>query len=341
MTVKDSVKIGKLNIKNRIVRAATNDYRGNEDGTVSCEQLDIYKKLAETEIGLIISGNFAVTREGRIDGTMNGFGSVDECESAKRLTETVHKYDKHIFAQLVHAGCKSKIYSIYDNPYGNVNALSRADIHVLTGDFARAAYYAKRTGFDGVEIHFSHGYLLSDFLNPKLNIRTDEYGLGHGEIKIIGEVIRRTRILCGDDFPIIVKISSRIPGLSEESNLFFLHRVIKEFDEAGVDGFELSGLDIAEHGFNDHLYYEMEMKEIRRDTVKPIILTGGIRTNRDCNEAMVMGADLLGFSRPFIRNPYFAEDLLLGKESRCVSCNRCYTLKERGGKRCVYGGDTE
>lgn len=335
MEVGNGGSIGKMLLPNRIVRSATNDYRGDRDGCVSKEQLEIYDELAKSAVGLIITGNFAVSEEGRIDENQNCLITENQILSAKALSDICHKHNKKVVMQLVHCGMKSRILYKEGHTNYDVNVMSASVVRQMINRFAITAMEAKKAGFDGVQLHLSHGYLLSDFLNPYVNKRKDRYGLDDGRLTIIDELFEKVRFLVGDDFPILVKISSYINELPDVNNEIFMMTLVKELEYSRASAIELSGLDLAEYKETDRLYYIDTLENIRSFTDIPIILTGGIRSPFDIKYSFEKGADFVGFSRPFLRNPSFANDIFAGKESRCISCNACYKLKE-GNKRCAF-----
>lgn len=334
MTVDENGLIGNIVLKNRIVRSATNDYRGDEKCCVSKEQMLIYEKLAETPIGLIITGNFAVSDDGRIDSNQNCLKTEEQINSAKILCDICHKGDSKVVMQLSHSGMKSRMpQSMRERNY-DVNTMSLREIKEVINQYACAAMEAMRAGFDGVEIHLSHGYLLSDFLNPLVNKRTDEYGLDKGNMRIISDLFDCVRFLVGEDYPILVKITSFIEGYASVNNELFLSNLLKTLEYNRAAAVELSGLNLADYKKEDRLYYLDVLADISEETSLPIILTGGIRDTCDVVKAFDAGADYIGFSRPFIRQPSFASLLLNGEGSKCISCNACYRLKE-GTRRCA------
>lgn len=336
MEVTQRGTIGRIITNNRIVRSATNDYRGGEDKTVSMEQVGIYKELARSNVGLIITGNFAISEDGAIDSNQNALLTSKQRESARMISDACHEYKKPVVLQLSHAGLKTRIPKYQGSDLYDVNKMTHDEIKKVINMFAICTLEAKMLGFDGVQIHLSHGYLLSDFLNPSVNKRSDEFGLLEDGDWIINPLFSKIRYLVGDGYPILVKITSYIDKLSKEKNDKFLENLSKRVEKAGVSSIELSGLNLPSFGKNDHLYYGDCINVVKKETNIPLILTGGLRNMEDVNKAISLGADFVGFSRPFIRNPLFANDLLAAKESECISCNACYSLKEKGSKRCGF-----
>lgn len=325
--------------RNRIVRSATNDYRGNPDGSISDEQLLIYKELAEGGAGLIITGNFYVSEDGRVDETMPGLSDLGSLEDLRRLTEAVHSNGCAIVAQLNHAGLKSKMRPELAR-LALPSAFLKSELDRISMDFGRAASIARGCGFDGVQLHCAHGYLLSSFLDPSINSRGDEYGASAaGRARFPLEVIKRIKEHCGENYPLFIKVDSAImykSGWDAESYSRLFNEYLRLFEKAGVHAVELSGLNLGSFTKEDHNYFERELFLAREASSLPLILTGGIRSMEDAGSAFDAGADLIGFSRPFILDPNFGNRLLQeGNRSGCISCNACYGLKKPGGKRCA------
>lgn len=146
-----------LQLRNRVVRAATNDYSGLENGIVSDLQFDLYKKLAEGKIGLIITGNFYVTDDGRLDFNQNSITKHWKMKNAEKLCEIVHEYGSKLVFQISHAGAKSKVCSESQYKYAEVNKLSQEEINKLIKDFIDATDRALDAKADGIQLHFGHG----------------------------------------------------------------------------------------------------------------------------------------------------------------------------------------
>ena len=168
--------LGGLHLRNRICRSATNDYAGNEDGTVSDAQMEIYRALAENEVGLILTGHACVCPDGRNDPRQNGMYDDRFLVSQRALTDMVHRLGGTIVQQLNHSGGKCPPAVIGGAPAAPsameyvpgvmARALEASEIQRIEDDFAAAAVRAKAAGYDGVQIHCAHGYLFSQFIDP-------------------------------------------------------------------------------------------------------------------------------------------------------------------------------
>jgi len=218
--------------------------------------------------------------------------------------------------------------------------LSADEIRVLIADFVSAGVRAKRAGFDGVQLHAAHGYLLSSFLSPHTNRRTDEWGGPvENRSRVLVEVLRGIKAACGWDFPVIVKLNSTDfleGGLVLEDAV----RVARLIEAEGIDGIEVSG-GMAEAGRgsiwagirseDDEGYFVASAARIKQAVHVPIFGLGGIRTlavaERIVRESR---ADLVSLSRPLIRDPFLVKRFRegLAAKSECISCGKC--LNPRG-----------
>ncbi|MEE9542355.1 MAG: NADH:flavin oxidoreductase, partial [Thermodesulfobacteriota bacterium] len=220
---------------------------------------------------------------------------------------------------------------------GNLpSPMSRKDIKRVINDFAEAAARAKKAGFDAVEIHAAHGYLLSQFLSPYSNQRSDAYG---GPIKkrarIIFEVFEAIREKVGKDFPILIKINASDfveSGLTSEDSLWVCERL----SELGIDAIELSGgipaaltLAAARKRIlkpEKEAYFKEYAQALKPTITCPLILVGGVRSPEVMEEIFDSGtADMFSFARPLISEPELINRWMSGdtKPARCVSCNEC------------------
>ncbi|GAI91453.1 unnamed protein product, partial [marine sediment metagenome] len=246
------VKIGKLEVPNRFVRSATHDFMANRDGSVSDRQVALFETLARGGVGLIITGHAYVNTSGIASPYQTGADKDELIDGLSRITKVVHKNPSCIFLQLSHAGrqttpkicgCTPFAPSAVYEPTFKVmpKEMSQENIRDLIHDFSQAGRRAKQAGFDGVQIHVAHGYLLSSFISPYTNRRTDEWGGSlSNRLRIVGEIIEETKESTGKDFPLIVKLNSE-DFLSEGLALDESIEIAKILKKKGVDGIEVSG----------------------------------------------------------------------------------------------------
>ena len=339
------VTLKNISVKNRVVRSATNDYAGNTDGTITDYQIDICRELAKNEVGLLFTANFYVSDSGKADRFQNSIDDDCYISGMKKLTGAVHEHDCKIVAQISHAGAKANsegwpLFVPFISPYytsSTYELLSVNGIGLLVDRFIDAAYRAKRAGFDGIQLHCAHGYLLSDFISPLINKRTDLYGgSAENRFRIVREIIEGIKITCGSDFPVFIKINSNLPD-NDSAYLDDLIYILNKCKESGVEAVELSGCDFT--GFNklEPPYYLSRGAELKKQVDIPIILVGGIRSFEDMNNVINKGVDMVSLSRPFICEPDLLPKLIAGQErAKCLSCNKCFTLYKTDKRRCMF-----
>jgi 2,4-dienoyl-CoA reductase-like NADH-dependent reductase (Old Yellow Enzyme family) len=211
--------IGKLKLKNRIIRSATHEGMANENGIPSESLIEFYKKLASGGAGAIITGYVGVKQNGRTLSNMGMLNKEELIEPYKKITESLKKHETPVIVQLAHGGSKSnsKVTNspvvtpsyIKKNAYGDeCLEASEDEIKDIINAFVNSIYYAKKAGFDGVQLHAAHGYLLSEFLSPAINKRTDQWGGSvENRFRIIKEILVNARNRVGV-FPILIKMSA-------------------------------------------------------------------------------------------------------------------------------------
>ncbi len=330
-------ELGRLTLKNRIVRSATNEYCGNTDGSVSEKQMAVYERLAQNSTGLIVTGNFYIEPKGMNDETQNSLAAGYSPASVKELTTRVHRAGAPLIAQINHAGCQSKNRPDAREDYAAPSLLDHGEIERIAGLFADAAQRAADCGFDGVQLHCGHGYLLSRFIDPATNDRTDEFGGPIENRFAFAELIlKKMRARLGEDYPLLIKINSNTSA--EYDFTPDLLSVARTCEKLNITAVELSGHDFITMKRDRHNYYTEALKAVRGKCSIPLILTGGIRSIDDFAAALDDGADLVGISRPLICEPDFVTRLEKdhGYKSRCISCNKCFTLYKEKGKHCVF-----
>lgn len=252
-SVFEPAKLGNFTTKNRFVRSATRDGYADDHGHVTDELLAIYEKLAQGGVGTIITGHAYVTdvEQSRQPGQMGIYD--DSCiPGYRRLTEAVHRYDSRIVMQISCIGAQTfssgenKLIwgpsAVADNATGIIpKEMSLQEIDLLKNSFGSAALRAKEAGFDGVQIHAAHGYLLNKFLNPYYNRRTDMYGgSAENRARLVLEVYDAIREKVGLDFTVLIKVNSSDfmgGGLEFED----CRSLCKKLDAKGIDGIEMSG----------------------------------------------------------------------------------------------------
>jgi len=356
----DHAAIGRLELKNRFVRSATWEGMCDGKGTPTERLISLYEVLADGGAGLIVTG-YAFVHEGgkQLPATL-GMHSDSLVAPWKELTRRVHAKGGKIVVQLFHAGGQANRKSSGLSPIAPT-ALSMPhfpevpvemtpeDIRYVVAAFARAAGRARDAGFDGVQLHGAHGYLISQFLSPLTNLRNDGYGGAIGNrSRFLVEVTHAVRNAVGNEYPVWVKLNGDdfLPGgFSPEDAA----AVAETLEREGIDAIEISGgtpssgektpartkIDSPEK----EAYHREPARTIKRRVGIPVGTVGGLRTPSVMEEMFRAGdADFFSMSRPLIREPDLVRRWASGDPSRatCISCNGCFSagLKE-GGIRCV------
>jgi 2,4-dienoyl-CoA reductase-like NADH-dependent reductase (Old Yellow Enzyme family) len=206
------------------------------------------------------------------------------------------------------------------------HALTTEEVHELIGRFARTAELAVKAGFDGVQVHAAHGYLLSQFLSPVANQRTDEYGgSAENRRRMLLETVRAVRAAIGPDRILSVKLNSadfQQGGLSHEESL----DVAVALAEAGIDLLEISGGNyeapamtgvVKNSTASREAYFLQYAEDLRRRSTVPLMLTGGVRSGEFMDEVLGSGAvDVIGMGRPLAIDPAYPRKLLAGEPGR-------------------------
>jgi len=339
--------IANLAFKNRLVRAAT--FEGvSIHAEVTDEIIDLYRKLAEGGIGLIITGALFATSPKKPEEDLDFVEYV--IEGLENLASVVHESvgDCKIFGQVNVVGSGPGAASDFPTPFPSrkSRAVTKDEILQIEQCFVQVITRLKDSGFDGAELHAGHGYFLSSFLSPYMNRRTDEYGgsVSNG-IRIIKEIVSDARERVGD-FPIIVKMNCT-DHVGEEDTYWY-RAVAKELEQMGVDAIELSSGILEclarseeELGFppirnpsaharlrtEDDQSYHLRYAE-KMDIEIPVILTGGNRDIERLESIVSEGTvDFMGISRPLIREPDLPNRWMEGRRGKttgCISCNSCF-----------------
>ncbi len=357
-----SGRIGKLSLKNRLVRAATSETMATEDGLATDELVEFYATLAAGGAGLLMTGHIFVEPNGQYEPRQLALDR-DACVAPlARVTTAVHERGGVIFAELAHAGSQSILPHVRTiAPSVIPNAMhARAPAEMTEADIARviaaygdAARRAMAAGFDGIHIHSGNGYLLSEFNSPHANRRNDGWG-GDAERRgrFIASVYQAIRDAVGPDKPVTARlgvVDTVEHGLTlEESILRAVH-----LQSIGLDAIEATyGVmtsyrenirpyvgNTLGHALADGLvpqlfvkpvaeaYYRPFARAMKAALSIPVILVGGMRSTEVMDEVVRSGdADFLAMARPFVREPDLPNKIMAGRRGLvdCVSCNICF-----------------
>lgn len=388
MTALQSGRIGSLDLPNRFIKTAT--YEGmSPGGRVSDSLVEHHRAMAAHSVGLTTVAYAAVCPDGR---TFEDQLLVDAeaVPGLRRVADAVHAEGGFASLQLGHCGGFSKNSTVTGgrsagpsarwNEYGlmqglfRVRAMDADDIDGVIRSFGEAAGYAKESGFDAVEVHIGHGYLLSQFLSPAINRRRDGYGGDlDGRLRLSLEVVAAVREAVGPGFPILAKLNTRDDvrgGLEIDEAI----DVAKALEAAGVDALVPSGgvvfkspffllrgdtpraamiaaeknaaqrwairlfapFMMRSYPYTSSFFLE-DAKRILDAVDIPVVLLGGVDSAAAVTEAMDAGFAFVAMGRALLADPDFIPRMASGEDvvSRCTHCNECIGAMDLGGVRCT------
>lgn len=354
----NQTQLAGMKVKNRFVRSATFDGAADEHGRMTEKLFQVYENLAKGGVGTIITG---LTSVGNVEGLPPGqMGIYDDLfiDEYQKLTEMSHSYDARIILQLVWLGPQNS-----SRESGKVNwgpsavedlstkttpkEMTNEDIVLVQESFADAALRAKKAGFDGVQMHVAHGYLLNKFLTPYYNRRSDNYGGSiENRARMILETYQAIRDTVGKEYPILVKINSEDfmdQGMTFEECKYVCNKLV----ELGINAIEISGGAGRSSRLNEgsirpikssgeESYFKSYAAEIANDINVPVILVGGNREFNALTDIINQTAvEYISFCRPFIRESDLINRWQDGELSpaKCISCSKCF---RPDGTKCIF-----
>jgi 2,4-dienoyl-CoA reductase-like NADH-dependent reductase (Old Yellow Enzyme family) len=348
-TLFDSTQVAGMKMKNRFVRSATHDGRADASGHVTEKLIRHYENLAKGGVGTIITGLTNVTDIEKIVPGQMAIYNDSFIPEYKVLTDTVHSHKVNIIAQLVCNGAQNRSKNegvlwaptvIEDmKPVAGIKEMTQDDISIMKEAFIGGAIRAQKAGFDGVQLHAAHGYLLSRFLTPYFNRRTDEYGGStENRARVVIEICNGIRNALGADYPVWVKINC--DDFMEDGLTFNeCKHICKMMEDAGITSIEISGGTILSRTGEGAVrkittetesYFMRYAAEIAEETEVPIICVGGHRDfyklSNILNQSKI---EYISLSRPLIREPELINRWATGDSSpaKCISCTKCFGIE--------------
>jgi 2,4-dienoyl-CoA reductase-like NADH-dependent reductase (Old Yellow Enzyme family) len=346
-----------VSLANRFVYSATWDGRADDNGFCTQRNIDMLLTRARGGVGLIITGLTFVKPDGRAAPRQLAVCGDEFVPGLTEMVEAVHSAHGKVVLQLAHGGCYAPSALTGHEALGpsandtdkfpRCREMSLQEIAEVVEAFGKAAGRAKKAGFDGVQLHAAHGYLLSQFLSPFFNKRTDNYGGSvENRARILLEAFQAVRNEVGVEYPVFVKINSEDfveGGLTVDEML----QVCAMLEKAGVDAIEMSGgtvyasgaFSCCRVGQNQDVYYREAAARFKERIGVPLILVGGIRSFEVAQK--VVGdrlADYVSICRPLIREPDLIKRWKSGdlKPATCISCNGCFGPGFKGdGVHCI------
>lgn len=345
-TLFDQTQLSGMKMKNRFVRSATHDGRADALGHVTEKLIHHYEDLAKGGVGTIITGLTNVTDIEKIVPGQMAIYNDSFTPEYQILTDTVHKYNVNIIVQLVCNGVQNSSKNdgvlwgpsaVKDLVFKTVpQEMSKEDIETMKAAFTNGAIRAKKAGFDGVQLHVAHGYLLSRFLTPYYNRRNDEYGGStENRARVILEICSSIREAVGPDYPVLAKINCddfMNQGLDFEECKY----VCKMLKEAGLSAVEISGGTVSSRANEGTIrkvtsetesYFRKYAAEIAEEIDIPVICVGGHRDISKLTDIVNQTKiEYISLSRPFIREPELINRWASGDRTpaKCISCTKCF-----------------
>jgi len=369
----EPLRLGKLELENRIIHSATYECMATADGEVTDPLVERYRKLAQGRVGLLIPGYMYVHPFGRAIPTQTGIHNDDMIPGLRRLTDAVHAEGGRVVFQLMHAGRQTKKKYAGQKPHGpsrqkrdelyltKAKAMSEEQIQQVIEAFTEAAGRAVEAGADGIQLHAAHGYLLSQFLSPFYNKRTDQWGgSDENRFRLLGQVLDATRKAVPEGTPILVKMNSDDytpkPGVTPEHAVTYA----KMLAVRGIDLIEVSSGTLSwsfmamirggvpvkdlsralpwiirpiarkmlrklEGKFTFETPYNLDTAARVKEAVGDVVVSavGGMRKLSEMEQNVSDGrVDCVSLSRPFIREPFLAKRFQEGKATE-AACISC------------------
>ena len=355
----ETTSINTMMLANRFVRSATWEAMATGSGRCTAQLTDLMAALAGGGVGLIISSHAYVSPEGQAGVGQLGIYSDDLIPELQAMTSIVHENGGKIVMQLAHAGMLAELPSTGPQPQGpsvvegiakpGTRQMNSEDIRTVIEAFAAAAARAKNAGFDGVQIHAAHGYLLSQFLSPLFNRRKDPWGgVIANRARLLLEVLAAIRETVGARYPVLVKMNCQDfneGGLSLDDAV----QAGVMLAEKGIDAIEISGgnhqsgrlgpIRVGIKSEQQEAYFQNEARAFKKKIKVPLMLVGGIRSLPVAERLVDEGvADYLSMSRPLIREPELIGRWQSGerRKAACKSDNLCFIPARKGrGIYCV------
>ena len=322
--INKSIKINTLELKNRLVFPPMATSK-SDDGWVNDQLVAYYdEKSRGGHIGLIITEHAYISMDGKASENQISISRDEDILGLSKIVDAVHKNGSKIFAQINHAG-NAATKDVTGCDVVSASALemevmvrkrelskefTKEDLKKLVENFVNAGIRAKKAGYDGVEIHSAHFYLLNQFYSPLSNKRTDEYGGKlENRIRIHLEIIKAMRNALGEEYPIALRLGA-CDYTDGGNNLEDAVYAAKAFEAAGIDLLDISG---SFYGYTNPLtkdegYFKEASQAIKSHVSIPVILTGGIRSLETAENLLGDGySDMVGIGRPIFKDSNWIE----------------------------------
>ena len=342
-------RIGKLEVRNRILQSPMGTFSYDTEGVPSQQTIDYFAERAKGGVGLIICHGVRVSPESRVRGLPNLFDDK-QIPFMARIADAIHRAGARCALQMNHSGKAMTYTNVSEGKSSESSAIgpsairyvktgsmirevSREEIHRLVELFSDAARRVMQAGFDMVELHAAHGYLMSCFLSPLTNRRGDEYGGSpQNRAKFVCEILGRIRDKAGPDFPVSVRFNGAdlLPGgTGIEDSL--IHAQM--FEKAGASMLHVSAgtHENTEVQFLSYLWPNAYLTDLAAQVKKvvniPVCTVGKLGDPAVANQVLEQGkADFIALGRPLLADPYWprkVEEGRIDEINRCIYCNNC------------------
>jgi 2,4-dienoyl-CoA reductase-like NADH-dependent reductase (Old Yellow Enzyme family) len=340
------IKIGKMEIKNRIMRSATWDAEADHTGIVTKNSAALYHELNTGGIGLIVTGFAFVSYPlGQAGIGQYGIYSDAMIPGWKSIIKEAHDNSSKIAMQIVHGGINSGYLSGKDLSLCAVSSMPKfsgklhhemtdEEIEGIINDFVAAGVRVRAAGFDAVQLHGAHGYLISQFTSPIYNQRTDRWGGSpENRRRFVLEIVKRLRKAVGPDYPILIKFGvqdDKQEGMPLSDGI----ETCRQMVEAGLNGIEVSAgvgsaIQRLRAGETGKIVFRERAAAVKKAVNVPVAVVNGIRDIETAQDIIDSGdADMISMSRPFIREPRLVLRWQKGDTSpaKCISCGKCMPI---------------
>jgi 2,4-dienoyl-CoA reductase-like NADH-dependent reductase (Old Yellow Enzyme family) len=339
-------------LRNRIVKAAMSEALGDVQNDTTEGHIKLFNRWSKGGAAMLITGNVQVDRWHLEHAANIVLDDQSNMKRTKEFAQAAKSGGALVIAQLSFAGRQTP-EAINANPlsisdlrldlpgYGAPKAATEEDLEEIIKKFVRSAILANEAGFDGVQLHAAHGYLLSSSLSPRINTRTDRWGGSlENRARLLLSIVRSIRAELGAEFIIATKLNSsdfQKGGFTHEQSI----EVAKMLQNEGIDFLEISGgnfespaayqyVSKAESTVAREAYFLDYARDIKASLRIPVMVTGGFRSKEVMNNALTDNAtDLIGIARPFVIDPEFPSKLLQGLIDQAPAVERNFPAAEK------------
>lgn len=357
--------IASVKLRNRIIFPSITTNSGQSDNQVSPGQMEYYTKLAAGGAGAVTVEATIISPEGKLASKSLGLWSDDFIPALAKLVQTIKQQGAAAFIQLAHVGPQGSVKVNGAEPFspsgipfskqGEVREMSTSEIQEIVKQFVEAGIRAQKAGFDAIELHAAHFYLLSSFLSPAMNKRSDEYGGSvQGRTKIVTDIIKGLKEALGANYPLICRLNGReLVGSALEGGIDAaeLRAICLELEKAGVDALHISSYDLPVPHFDQYVnvpatpipgpeitpgVFSRLAAEVKGYVQVPVITVGKINSPTLAEEILTTGkADFVSIGRGLIADPELPRKMAKGTESGpCLYCSSCLTSLRKGAMTC-------